>query len=99
MLAHYQGESLCASLSKIIDTPVNGRPSLFGIHSVHQMETFLFHALLVLIDGRFSVVEILAYYAKVRGFDSRTVQTFVCMNMCVCIGSGCFYVYRFVGIN
>jgi hypothetical protein len=26
------------------------------------------------------------------GFDSRTVQTFVCMNMSVCIGSGCFYV-------
>jgi hypothetical protein len=25
-------------------------------------------------------------------FDSRTVQTFVCINMSVCIGSGCFYV-------
>jgi hypothetical protein len=32
----------------------------------------------------------LAYYGC--GFDSRTVQTFVCMNMSVCIGSGCFYV-------
>jgi hypothetical protein len=26
------------------------------------------------------------------GFDSRTVHTFVCMNMSDCIGSGCFYV-------
>jgi hypothetical protein len=44
-------------------------------------------------DGRFGVVVgILAYYARGRGFDSRTVQTFVCMNMSVCIGSGCFYV-------
>jgi hypothetical protein len=32
---------LCGSLSKMIDTPVNGRPYLFGIDSVHQMETFL----------------------------------------------------------
>jgi hypothetical protein len=38
------------------------------------------------------VVGILANYARSRGFDSRTVQTFVCMNMSVCIGSGCFYV-------
>jgi hypothetical protein len=44
-------------------------------------------------DGRFVVVVgILAYYARGRGFDSRTVQTFVCMNMSVCIGSGCFYI-------
>jgi hypothetical protein len=28
--------SLCGSLSKIVDTPVNGRPSLFGIDSVDQ---------------------------------------------------------------
>jgi hypothetical protein len=39
--------SLCGSLSKIIDTPVNGRPSLFCFDSVHQMETSLSHALLV----------------------------------------------------
>jgi hypothetical protein len=38
------------------------------------------------------VVRIIAYYARVRGFDSRTVQTFVSMNMSVCIRSGCFYV-------
>jgi hypothetical protein len=38
------------------------------------------------------VVGILAYYAIDRGFDSRTEQTFVRMNMSVCIGSGCFYV-------
>jgi hypothetical protein len=43
------------------------------------------------IDGRFGkVVGILAYCTRGRGFDSRTVQTFVCMNMSVCIGSGCF---------
>jgi hypothetical protein len=38
------------------------------------------------------VVGILAYYARGRGCDFRTVQTFVCMNMSVCIGSGCIYV-------
>jgi hypothetical protein len=44
-------------------------------------------------DGRLGgVVGILAYYARGCGFDSRTVQTFVCMNMSVCVGSGCFYV-------
>jgi hypothetical protein len=32
------------------------------------------------------VVGIHAYYARGRGFDSRTVQTFVCMHMFVCIG-------------
>jgi hypothetical protein len=43
--------------------------------------------------GRFGVVGILAYYARDRGFDFRTVQTFVCMNMSVCLyGSGYFYV-------
>jgi hypothetical protein len=43
-------------------------------------------------DGRCGVeVEILAYYASGREFDSRTVQTFVYINMSVCIGSGCFY--------
>jgi hypothetical protein len=31
---------------KIIDTPVNGRPSLLDIDSVHQMETSLSYALL-----------------------------------------------------
>jgi hypothetical protein len=36
------------------------------------------------------MVGILAYYARGRGFDSHTVQTFVCMNMSVCIGAGCF---------
>jgi hypothetical protein len=32
------------------------------------------------------MVGILAYYARDRGFDFRTVQTFVCMNMSVCMG-------------
>jgi hypothetical protein len=48
---------------------------------------------LFIFDGRCGVVVgIFAYYARGRGFDSRTVQTFVYMNMSVCIGSGCFYV-------
>jgi hypothetical protein len=42
-----RGGSLCGTLSKIINTPVNVRPSLFRIDSVHQMETSLSHALLV----------------------------------------------------
>jgi hypothetical protein len=38
-------------------------------------------------DGRCGVVVgILAYYARGREFDSHTMQTFVCMNMSVCIG-------------
>jgi hypothetical protein len=46
----------------------------------------------IMFDGRCGVVvRILAYYARGRGFDSRTVQKFVCMNMSICIGSGCFY--------
>jgi hypothetical protein len=32
---------------KLDDTPINGRPSLFRIDSVYQMETSLSHALLV----------------------------------------------------
>jgi hypothetical protein len=41
-------------------------------------------------DGRSGVVVgILAYYARGHRFDFRTVQTFVCTNMSVCIGSGC----------
>jgi hypothetical protein len=38
------------------------------------------------------VVGLLTYNAKGRWFDSRTVQTFLCMNMSIYIGSGCFYV-------
>jgi hypothetical protein len=44
-------------------------------------------SLIIVFDGRCGVVlGILAYYARGRGFDSRKVQTFVCMNMSVCIG-------------
>jgi hypothetical protein len=44
-------------------------------------------------DDRFGAVScILACYARGRGFDPRTVQTFMCMNMSICIESGCFYV-------
>jgi uncharacterized membrane protein (DUF441 family) len=40
-------------------------------------------------DGQFGVVVgILAHYARGRGFDSRTVQTFVCMNMLFVLGLG-----------
>jgi hypothetical protein len=38
-------------------------------------------------DGRFGVVVGIRAYC-----DSRIVQTFVCMNMSIGIGSGCFYV-------
>jgi hypothetical protein len=59
------------------------------------------------IDGRIGVVVgMLAYYARGRGFDPRTVQTFVCMNMSVVLGLGvllcimCIYlqkkVYKYV---
>jgi carbohydrate-selective porin OprB len=41
-LSHY-----VALFQKFVSTPVNGRLSLFHIDSVHQMETSLFHALLV----------------------------------------------------
>jgi hypothetical protein len=36
-----------ALFQKFIDTPINGRPSLFRIDSVHQMEFSLSHSLLV----------------------------------------------------
>jgi hypothetical protein len=36
-----------ALFQEFVDTPVNGCPSLFGIDNAHQMETSLFHALLV----------------------------------------------------
>jgi hypothetical protein len=36
ILAPEQGGSLCGSWSKIVVTPVNGRPSLFDIDSVHH---------------------------------------------------------------
>jgi hypothetical protein len=53
----------------------------------------------MITDGRCGVaVGILVYCARGRGFDSRTVETFVCMNMSVIIGSGCVYVYRYVPI-
>jgi hypothetical protein len=39
------------------------------------------------------VVCIIACYVKGRGFDSRTIRKFVCMNMSVCIESQCSYVY------
>jgi hypothetical protein len=37
-----------------------------------------------------AMVRIFAYCARGRGFDSRTVQTFVCINMSVCTRSGRF---------
>jgi hypothetical protein len=62
-----------------------------SIHRDRQREAPMLYS--ILSDGRFGVlVGILAYYAGGRVFVSRTVQTFVCMNMSVFIGSGCFYV-------
>jgi hypothetical protein len=47
-------------------------------------------------DGRFGVVVgILAYYARDCGFDSFTVQKFVCMNMSVWIGVSMYNMYVF----
>jgi uncharacterized membrane protein (DUF485 family) len=39
--------SLLALFKEFIDTPINGRLSLFRIDSVHHMQTSLSHALLV----------------------------------------------------
>jgi hypothetical protein len=64
-----------------------------GTDSGKTFEVRILIFIYLFIDGRFSVVVgILDYYARGRGFDSRAVQTFVCINMSVCIGSGCFYV-------
>jgi hypothetical protein len=41
-LCHY-----VALFQELVDTPVNGRVSLFRIDNVHQMETSLSHAMLV----------------------------------------------------
>jgi hypothetical protein len=44
-------------------------------------------------DDRFSVVRcILAYYARGRWFESRTVQTFECMNTLFTLDLSVFYV-------
>jgi hypothetical protein len=46
------------------------------------------------------MVRILAYFARGRGFDSRTTQTFVCINISVYIGSERFicivYIIRYL---
>jgi hypothetical protein len=65
-------------------------------YNIHDAPLYLQHNEIFSIDGRCGVVVgILAYYARGRGFDSRTVQTFLCMNVPVCIGSGflCIYLY------
>jgi hypothetical protein len=51
----------------------------------------------IVVDGRCGVVvRILAYHAKGRRFDSRTVQTFVCMNMFVLgLGVSMYNMYVF----
>jgi hypothetical protein len=46
-----------------------------------------------------AMVRILAYCARGRKFDSRTVQTFVCMHISVCIESGrflCLYIETYI---
>jgi hypothetical protein len=47
MLALNESCHYVALFQELVDTPVNGRPSLFRIDSVHEMETSLSHALLV----------------------------------------------------
>jgi hypothetical protein len=50
MLALFRACHYVALFQEFVDTPVivnNGRPSLFLIDSIHQMETSLSHALLV----------------------------------------------------
>jgi hypothetical protein len=39
-----------ALFQKFVDTPVNGRPSLFRIDSVHQMEISISYYFLLLFD-------------------------------------------------
>jgi hypothetical protein len=68
-------------------------PDYLFVSLLSRFPVIHIHTYIHTFDGRCGVVVyILAYYARGRGFDSRTVQTFVCMNMPVCIGSGCFYV-------
>jgi hypothetical protein len=43
-------------------------------------------------DDQFGVEGHIPAYSRGRRFDSRTVETFVCMKMSVCIRFGCFYV-------
>jgi hypothetical protein len=51
-------------------------------------------------DGRCgAAVGIFAYYSRGHGFDSRTVQTFVCMNMFVMgLGVSIHNMYEFTKI-
>jgi hypothetical protein len=66
-------------------------PNIFAVAADNVFSTD--KQILRRFDGQFGVVvRILAYNARGCGFDSPTVQTFECMNMSVCIGSGCFYV-------
>jgi hypothetical protein len=61
--------------------------SLLSTHKTHVVPGK--PKVIIILDGRLGVlVGILAYYVRGRGFDSRTVQTFVCMNISVCMGSG-----------
>jgi hypothetical protein len=57
-------------------------------HVCNADTNFTNFSLLLTTDWRNS--PILAYSARGRGFDSRTVQIFVYMNMSVCIRSGRF---------
>jgi hypothetical protein len=47
MLTLYKACYYVVLFQEFVDTPVNGRPSLFRIDGVLQMETSLSHALLV----------------------------------------------------
>jgi hypothetical protein len=46
-------------------------------------------AIIILVFYRFGAVDrVLGYCTRGRMFDTHTVQTSVCMNISVCIGSG-----------
>jgi hypothetical protein len=80
----YLADWFCVILHTQMIGNVQIRFSCFYIHTPHALSPN---------DGRFGVVVgILGYYARGRGFNSRRMQTFVCMNMSVCIGSEYFYV-------
>jgi hypothetical protein len=62
---------------------------------------YVYYTAAYYFDGRCGVVVgILAYYARGRGFDSRTVQTFVCKNMSVLgLGISMYNMYVFTKEN
>jgi hypothetical protein len=71
-----------------------------SIHRDRQQEAILFYTMLLLTltahtpemdcDQTMGLPTVNSMYATGRELHPRTAQTFVCMNMSVCVGSGCF---------